>query len=57
MHIRSTSDIPPRWDIRSSYISLNWNDMQGIADMNKLYEMAVGKRNFTKGSLVAEVMR
>ena len=40
MYIRSTSDIPPKWDIRYSYIPLNWNDMRGIADITKLSEIA-----------------
>lgn len=35
----------------------NRNDMRSIMDINIEYEMAVEKRNFTKGSLVAEVMR
>lgn len=33
MHIRRTSDIPPKWDIQYSCIPLNWNNMQIIADI------------------------
>ena len=40
MYIRSTSDIlPKRKDIRSSYISPDWNDMRSIVDITKLSEM------------------
>ena len=40
MYIRSTSDIlPKRKDIRSSYISPDWNDMRSIVDITKLAEI------------------
>jgi hypothetical protein len=46
MHIQSTSDTPPKWDIRYSYIPLNWNDMRSIVDIPKLYEMLGPKYDF-----------
>jgi hypothetical protein len=42
MHIRSTSDILPKWeDIRNSFIPPNWDDMRSIADITKLYETSI----------------
>ncbi|MBE9593149.1 MAG: hypothetical protein IMF19_06685 [Proteobacteria bacterium] len=44
MCIRSTSDILPKWwDIQSSYILSNWDDIRSIADIPKLGEIAPWK--------------
>ena len=46
MHIRSTSDILPKWeDIRNSYIPPNWNDMRSITDIPKISEIGLIQGN------------
>ncbi|MHC1571627.1 MAG: hypothetical protein ACXQTL_02575 [Methanosarcinales archaeon] len=56
MYIRSTSDIPPKCkDIRSSYISPNWNDMRSIADMNELDAISGKKMKEIKKEIKNEV--
>ena len=41
IYIQSTSDIPPKRDIRYSYIPPSWNDMRSIADISKLGEIVL----------------